>query len=202
MKTNTKMNLLKSFAAAVAITLLSTGCIVLSVYPFYTPQDLVSDPGLAGRWNNNAKTNEFWQFAAPEGDAAGKSCLLTVMDGEETNGFEAHLFQLKQYRFLDVLTTNRSMYSLPMHLIAKASRNDASLSLHFLDYGWLSGLLETNPAVLRHIVVPEHADDPNSDKMVYLTADTKDLQKFLLKHADDANAFNTNSEVELSRVSQ
>jgi hypothetical protein len=31
--------------------------------------------------------------------------------------------------------------------------------------------------------------------MVYLTAETKDLQKFLLKHAEDTNAFNVESAI-------
>jgi hypothetical protein len=93
-----------------------------------------------------------------------------------------------------------------MHLIAKVARADTNLSLHFMDFSWLAGLLRTNPAVLRHLVVPEAGDtnislDNGDNKMVYLTADTKDLQKFLLKHAGDTNAFNSDSAVELKRMS-
>jgi hypothetical protein len=188
-------NLLKYLAAGSVLTLLA-GCIVLSVYPFYTPKDLIFDPGLAGRWVKTSSTNEFWQFS----DAGGKTYLVTTTDAQSTNGLEAHLFQLKQYQFLDLLTTNRDQFQMPVHLIAKAARNDASVSLHFLDYGWLAGLLETNPAVLRHLVVPEKPGDTN-DSMLFLTAETKDLQKFLLKHAEDTNAFNADSAVELQRVS-
>lgn len=190
-----KTNLLKFIAAASLLSLFA-GCIVLSVYPFYTPKDLIFDPGMAGRWVKTTATNEFWQFS----DADGKYYMLTTTDDQSTNCLEAHLFQLKQYQFLDLLTTNRDAYQMPMHLISKVARNDSSLSLQFLDYGWLSALLETNPAVLRHIIVPEKAGDTNNS-MVYLTADTKDLQKFLLKHAQDTNAFNSGSAVELKRVS-
>jgi hypothetical protein len=191
-----KTNLLKCIAVGAVLSLLS-GCIVLSVYPFYTAKDLIFDPGITGHWVKTTATNESWQFA----DAGGRFYMLTTMDDQSTNGVEAHLFQLKQYQFLDLLTTNREPYQMPMHLISKLARNEDSLSLQFLDYGWLSALLETNPAVLRHIVVPATSDDTNNN-MMYLTADTKDLQKFLLKHAEDTNAFNANSTVELKRVTQ
>jgi len=188
--------------AAVAALSLVAGCIVLSVYPFYTPKDLIFDPGLAGQWSNAAKPNESWQFTA----ADAKSYLLSTADDHDTNAFEVHLFQLKQYQFLDLLTTNRGEFQMPMHLIAEVARADTNLSLHFLDFSWLAGLLQTNPAVLRHLVVPEagYTNDSlvdGNNKMLYLTADTKDLQKFLLKYAGDTNAFDSDSAVELKRMS-
>ena len=191
-----KTKMLKLVAASAALSMLA-GCIVLSVYPFYTAKDLISDPGLAGRWVKAGQTNEVWLFEA----SGGKSYLLTTTDEHNTNCFAAHLFQLKQFQFLDLLTTNRGEFEMPMHLIAKVARDGSNLSLPFMDYGWLASLLETNPAALRHIVVPEKSDDTNSGNMVYLTADTKDLQKFLLKHAGDTNAFSSDSSVSLKRVS-
>jgi hypothetical protein len=190
-----KLKILKLVAASVVLSLLA-GCIVESVYPFYKPEDLIIDPGLAGRWAEVGKTNEFWQFTL----AGGKSYLLGVVDASETNGFEAHLFRLQQYRFLDLRTSNRVEYQLPVHLIAKVNRGDTDLSMQFLDYGWLAGLLETNPAVLSHILVPETPDGTN-DAMLFLTASTADLQAFLLKHAIDTNAFTAESAVNLQRIS-
>jgi hypothetical protein len=189
-----KSKLLKLTAAGAALSLLA-GCIVLSVYPFYTPKDLIFDPGLTGRWVKVGHTNEFWEFAA----TGGSFYLLTATDDQSTNGIDAHLFQLKQHQFLDYLVTNRDPYELPLHLISQVSRQDTNLSLHFLNYDWLVGLLQTNPAVLRHIVVPDRTDTNN--RMLYLTADTKDLQRFLLKHVNDTNAFNSDSAVELKRMS-
>ena len=190
-----KTKLFKFLTAGSALSLLA-GCIVLSVYPFYTPKDLIFDPGLTGRWAKTTDANEFWQFS----DLDGKFYWLTTTDAQDTNCFEAHLFRLKQYQFLDLLTTNRQQFQMPVHLIAKVARNDASASLQFLDYGWLTGLLATNPAILRHLVVPEKVGDTN-DSMLFLTADTKDLQEFLLKHAEDTNAFSAGSACELRRMS-
>jgi hypothetical protein len=180
-----------------AVLFMVAGCIVLSVYPFYTPKDLIFDPALAGRWAKDGTTNEFWQFTT----ASEKSYTLATTDDHDTNGFYAHLFQLKQYQFLDLITTNRdAQFQMPMHLITKVAHTDTGLSLHFMDFGWLAGYLETNPAALSHIIVPQDPDNTNSDKMVYLTAETKDLQKFLLKHAADTNAFGSDSAVELHRT--
>jgi hypothetical protein len=196
-----KTKILKLVAAVAALCLVA-GCVTLSVYPFYTPRDLVFDPGLTGRWVETTSTNTFWQFDG----VGGKSYLLTTADNENTNGFEANLFQLKRYRFLDLLTTNRdelSRFEIPVHLICKVERNndkETNLLLHFLDYGWLSGLLTTNPGVLRHVVVTDPSGDTNGS-MVILTAETKELQKFLLKHAEDTNAFSSDSAVGLRFVS-
>jgi len=192
-----KTRILK-FAAAGGVLSMLAGCIVMSVYPFYNIKDLIIDPNLTGHWAKADATNEFWQFTASD----DKSYTLTTVDASSTNCFDAHLFQLKQYEFLDLLTTNREEFLMPMHLISKVAINDTNLSLQFLDYGWLANLLETNPAVLRHIVVPNRPDDTNSGNMVYLTATTADLQKFLLKHAGDTNAFTSDSTVELKRVPQ
>ncbi|HEX3626629.1 MAG TPA: hypothetical protein VH280_14535 [Verrucomicrobiae bacterium] len=191
--------ILKLVAAAAALSLLA-GCVVFSVYPFYMPKDLVFDSSVTGHWMESKSPNVSWQFD----DVGGKYYLLTVMDTERTNGFEAKLFQLKNYRFLDLLTTNRDpfrSYEMPVHLICKVAHNgETNLSLHFLDYGWLSDLLSTNPSALRHVIVPDEAGD-TTNHMVYLTAETKELQKFLLKHVDDTNAFSSDSAVELNLAS-
>jgi hypothetical protein len=63
------------------------------------------------------------------------------------------------------------------------------LHLAVLDYGWLGKLLEAHPATLRHVIVPEKPLDTNSGKTFYLTADTRELQKFLLKNLNNTNAF-------------
>jgi hypothetical protein len=192
-----KAKILKFVAAGAVLSMLA-GCIVLSVYPFYNAKDLTFDPGLAGRWARTGRANEFWQFTA----SGEKSYALSTTDSASTNCFTAHLFQLKQYQFLDLLTTNRDEFELPLHLISQVTRTDTNLSLHFLDYGWLTALIETNPTVLRHIEVPEKPDDTNGGNMVYLTAGTADLQKFLLKHVGDTNAFNSDSAVELQKTPQ
>jgi hypothetical protein len=165
---------------------LLAGCVVMSVYPYYTVKNLTFDAGLTGRWAKPGDTNEFWEFV-PSSD---KSYLVTITDKDETNHFDGYLFQLKGHPFLDLCTTNRGdIYQMPLHLAVKVTRAENDLRLATLAYEWLGKLLEAKPATLRHIIVPEKPLETNSNKMFYLTADTRDLQEFLLKHLNDTNAF-------------
>jgi len=191
----TTQKILSLVATGMALAMVA-GCISLSVYPFYNQKELIFDSGLAGDWSKATRTNELWQFA----DVDGKYYRLVTVNDQETNILDAHLFQLQRYKFLDLLTTNRDMLQLPLHLVSKVTRNDDAVTLQFLDYGWLSSLLETNPAAIRHLVVSEDSGNGSDDKMVYLTADTQELQKFIIEHADDTNAFGSSSAVELKRI--
>ncbi len=179
-----KRTLLRGFA--LAFVALLAGCVVMSVYPYYTVKDLTFDAGLSGRWAKPGTTNEFWEFTP----VADKSYLVTTADAHETNRLDGYLFQLQGHPFLDLCTTNRDdIYRLPLHLVVKVGRDKDDLRLAVLDYGWLGKLLEAHPATLRHIIVPEKPLDTKSSKMFYLTADTRDLQKFLLKNLNNTNAF-------------
>ena len=165
---------------------LFAGCVVMSVYPYYTVKDLTFDAGLSGRWAKPGATNEFWEFAP----IRNKYYLVTTVDAQETNRFEGYLFQLKGQPFLDLCTTNRDgLNQLPLHLAVKVAHSKDELQLAMLNYEWLGKLLTANPATLRHIVVPDKPLETNSGEKFYLTADTRDLQKFLLKHQNNTNAF-------------
>ena len=49
-------------AAMIAVTLGLTGCIVTSVYPFYTAKDVAFDPSLLGGWTNVETAGETWRL--------------------------------------------------------------------------------------------------------------------------------------------
>jgi hypothetical protein len=190
----------KSFFQVAAIILgsaLLVGCVVMSVYPYYTVKDLTFDAGLAGRWAKDGVTNQFWEFKT----VADKSYLVTTRDDHETNYFDAYLFRLEGHPFLDLCTTNRDDFrQFPLHMAVKVARDKDTLRLAVIDYGWLGKLLEAHPATLRHIIVPEKPLDTNSSKMFYLTAETRDLQKFLLQNQNNTNAFTPLDE--MKRVAQ
>ncbi|HEU5070746.1 MAG TPA: hypothetical protein VFV96_10100 [Verrucomicrobiae bacterium] len=164
------------------------GCVVTSVYPYYTAKDVVSDPALIGTWAEAGETNaaeKNWQFAA----GPDQSYLLTVRDTAEKTGFTAHLFALPGRRYLDALPTKREDDFIPPHYLLAVSRLDGTaLELSLLSYGWLQELVKTNPAAIRHVWVDRDAQQPDSGKLV-LTADTAELQRFILQYRDDTNAF-------------
>ena len=172
-----KRNLITLTAAAVLLC----SCIP-SVNPFYTDKDVVFDARLLGEWQEKDKSDDpdVWKF---EG-TTNKTYKLTVTEKEGKQGtFNAHLFQLKQEYFLDLIpddcnyATNQadlvaaSMF--PGHLLVRVSQFEPGLKLAFFDFDWLQKYLEKNPKALAH-----HQE---GDRLV-LTAGTRDLQKFVLKH--------------------
>jgi hypothetical protein len=170
-------------ALAAAAALLCS-CIP-SVNPFYTDQDVVFDARLLGEWQEKDKSDnpDVWKFES----ATNRTYKLTVTEKEGKQGrFNAHLFHLKQECFLDLIpadcdyATNQadlvaaSMY--PGHLLVRLQQFEPELQFAFFDFDWLQKHLEKNPKALAH-----HKE---GDRIV-LTADTRDLQKFVLKHLDE-----------------
>jgi hypothetical protein len=53
-----------------------------------------------------------------------------------------------------------------------------------LDYDWLEKLLEKNPKAIRHHIIEDHGDG-----RLVLTADTAELQRFVVKHLKTEGAW-------------
>src|SRR5258708_1178155 len=158
------------------VGLFVAGCVVTSVYPYYTPKDLVFEPALAGSWVSvkaDEEKNETWTFEK-NGD---KDYLFTLAKSDETNIYSAHLFKLKDQLFMDALPTQRpDNYFIPPHYLLVVPQIKPTLKLSMMDYKWLEKLLETDPQAMRHIVLPDDASDASHHHVV-LTAETPDLQK-------------------------
>jgi hypothetical protein len=172
-----KRNLIASLAAAALLC----SCIP-SVNPFYTDRDVVFDARLLGEWQEKDKSDnpDVWKFDG----TTNKMYKLTITEkGDKQGTFNAHLFRLKQEYFLDLIpddchyATNQadlvaaSMY--PGHLLVRVPQLEPVLKLALFDFGWLEKFIEKNPKALAHHKEGDH---------IVLTAGTRDLQKFVLKH--------------------
>ena len=170
-----------------ALVLLA-GCVVTSVYPYYNAKDVTFDAALLGTWSDPAETNankDAWTFEKI-GDQTYK---LAVRDGNETNEFDVHLFTLGGHKFLDCLLRERHAYTAPTHVLLRVKSIQPRLEMHLLDYEWLGKLIEANPKAIRHIITPGPAGDSKESDLVTLTADTTELQKFVLKHVKTKEAW-------------
>jgi len=166
---------------------LLAGCVVTSVYPFYTAKDVVFDPALVGAWAEAGSTNaanDHWRFDRLNQEAY----WLTTVENAKTNRYATYRFRLKQHVFLDLRTTNRVDEQLPLHYLLKIEESGSTLQVKVLNFEWLAKLLEKNPKTLRHILVPNEPGNTNNNQLV-LTADPPELQKFILKHINDTNTF-------------
>lgn len=170
----------QNLIAFAACAILLAACIP-SVNPFYTDKDVVLDPHLVGEWQEKGKTNEpeVWKFELSTNNAY----QLTVTEEGKTGEFSAHLFQLKQEQFLDLIPTDCDYASnqaylvafsmFPGHLLMRVGQIEPELKLGVCNYDWLEKFLKENPAAIGHHIEDEH---------ILLTAETGDLQKFVLQH--------------------
>jgi hypothetical protein len=168
--------------------LLIAGCVVNSVYPFYTAKDLTFDPALVGTWSDPEETNankETWTFEK----IAPQTYKLTTRNSGETNEFDTHLFTLGGQKFLDSLPRFRAAYHTPEHFLLRVKSITPTLELELLDYEWLTDHLEHKPKALRHIIVPPEVGDSRDKGTLTLTAETAELQKFLRQHLANTNAW-------------
>jgi hypothetical protein len=183
---NLMKNAIKIASGLTLMTLLA-GCVVTSVYPYYTAKDVVFDPALVGAWTETGSTNaqnDNWRFEKVESQAY----LLTVQDGEKRTEFDTHLFKLRGELFLDMFPRERPDNSLPLHYLLKVTRIEPTLEVNLLDYDWLKSLIEKDSKAVRHIIVPKKLGESGDGDLV-LTADTAELQKFILKHEKTEGAF-------------
>jgi hypothetical protein len=163
------------------------GCVVTSVYPYYTVKDLTFDPILLGIWSDPTDTNvtkATWTFEK----LGAQNYSLLIRDDNKTNAFDAHLFTLGNAKFLDLLPRERLEYQTPSHLLLHVAQLHPQLELRLLNYGWLSKLVEEKPKAIRHIIVPKESGSAE-DGLLTLTADTAELQKFIRKQLHNTNAW-------------
>jgi len=178
---------LKLFLGAVLIgsLLVLVGCVVTSVYPYYTAKDVVTNPALVGQWAEVGETNvtaKHWQFTA----GTNQAYALFVQDGGDRAEYRAHLFRLKGHQFIDVTPLRADDNVIPPHYLLRVTRLDESnLEMALMNYDWLKELVREKPAAIRHLWI---AENPNSSRLV-LTANTAELQAFVLKHRANTNAF-------------
>ena len=180
MKTRTHLLL-----AAAALLLCS--CIP-SINPFYADLNVVWDARLLGEWQDASQTDDpdIWKFEP--GD--GKAYKLSVREKGKQGVFEAHLFRLKDGYFLDLIpsecnfATNQAdlvAFSMfPGHLLVRVSELEPGLKLALFDFDWLDKYLQKNPEALAH-----HSEN----KSIVLTADTRELQRFVLEHLKEDELF-------------
>lgn len=161
---------------------------VPSVNPFYTAKEVITDPRLPGVWRQAGQEQpEIWKFESAETNAY--RLTVTEKDGK-TGVFDAHLFQLGQEDFLDLIpascdfATNQAglldVAMIPGHLLVRVPQLEPTLKLALCNADWLKKFLEKNPQAIAH------RDEKDA---IVLTAKTRELQKFVLKHLGQDELF-------------
>jgi hypothetical protein len=175
-----KTNRIISTVALAGLVLALTGCFVTSVYPFYFAKDVTFEQALVGDWKKADQPSEQWKFERARGDGY----RVTSESGGETTVFQGHAFKLQGRTFLDLTTTGWKEHiqpePVPSHFLARIVQLTPTVKLSAMNYDWLKVLLAKDPKAVRHIVI-QNGENPD-DRRIVLTADTAELQQFLLKH--------------------
>jgi hypothetical protein len=187
------MKLLK-FAIVPAVALILAGCVVTSVYPFYTQKDLVFEPGLVGHWIKVEDKNESWKFTK----AATNAYQLTQTSEGQTNVMQAHLFKLRGQMFLDLFAPDQDVGgcppAIPSHLLLRVFELSPKVRLAPINHQWLGDLLDKDPKAVKNQILQTGAKP--DDRRVVLTAETVELQAFVIKHLKTEEAWKDAFELE------
>jgi hypothetical protein len=103
---------------------------------------------------------------------------------------QAHLFKLDGQSFLDLFTAETKDIQpppIPAHCLLRAQVSTSTIGLTPLDYEWLNNWLAKNPKDLRHHII--RAGKNSDDTRLVLTADTAELQRFIVKHLKTEDAW-------------
>ena len=157
------------------LLVLLAGC-VSSMYPFYTPDDLVRDDALLGKWRYEQETWKFEQI-----DSLSYR-LIHVEDGKRGE-FVAHLVLLDSLMFLDLYPVENkafngmhSMHLIPTHTFSRIWLGKDRLTLAMFDYEKVKALLARDSLTTDYVV--------SSNRQVVLTGHTATLQQFALSNLD------------------
>jgi hypothetical protein len=169
-----------TIATLLSFAVLIASC-VQSLHPLYTDKDLIFEPAIVGTWESEG--GNLWIFLK----SGEKSYELVYQEKETPARFQAHLVKLGQYQFLDLYPTSLDLkndlqqaHILYTHTFFRVWLDHDTLRLAILEHDWLKKMLDEKKVTIKHEVV---------DKRVVLTASTKDLQKFVMKYANDPGAF-------------
>lgn len=169
---------------AVGIVMLVLGC-VPSLHPLYTEKDVTFDPALVGTWSEKDKTDT-WTFEK----SADNAYALTITEEGVPGKFEAHLVRLGEMLFLDLYPEEPDIkpnfykiHLLPVHTFYRVwidKENDV-VRIAGMNPDWLKENLDQKKVTIAHERIEEDTGVGN----IVLTAPTKDLQEFVVKHAAD-----------------
>ena len=168
-------------AGALALAVMA-GCIVNSLNPLFEEADRVFNPKLVGEWKPEEGQKDSWTFQGTN----NKSYELTVREKGKTFKFGAALGTIGDAWFLDIIPvedveTFSEMHMAPTHSFMKAKLDGDRLELRLLSHDWFKKELKAGRIKLPCVV--------RENDRIILTASTKELQAFMLKHADNAKAF-------------
>jgi hypothetical protein len=199
------------FISAVSLLLIISGCTVLSFYPLYTDDVLIRNDKIIGKWETiegglgNSDTlvweiifsDKKWikkhnipfdRGSREEPNKFAYSLFLYYSDNpEKSTEFQLHLVELDGKTYIDFFpeqwgsdNTILGFHLMGVHTFAKVDIENDSIVINWFDTEWFANKLESKKIRIKH--------EKNSANIL-LTAQPKELQKFVSKYSSDEEAF-------------
>ena len=173
-----------------------SSCLVSSLHPFYKAKDKIYKPAMLGSWIDSdsciwviEKNMVADEFMGPE--YSDSTYRLTYYEQEDMVGlFIGTLFELKGIRYMDFYpdpnedqcaTELTGVHHFPTHTLARIQLDKDSIMLYWYGDEWLNELFEQNRIRIKH----ETVEISHDYERHLLTATTEDLQKFIIKYANN-----------------
>jgi hypothetical protein len=189
---------------ALSLALIIAICCIPSLHPLYTKKDLILNNTIEGTWisNESEKDQSIWEIEKYDGcghcpgpqelyptNIDGKLYSLTNIQFSDTVVFELYILKLGDYFYFDLYPHDDyesdnelgNMHLFPVHTFAKVDIKNNTINIKQFDLEFLEELIRQNKIKISH---------EKSGRNIILTAPTEELQKFVIKYADDENAFN------------
>lgn len=187
--------------ALVSITILAmlsmSSCLVSALHPFFKATDKFFEPAMLGSWidldsciwiiEKNMVSDEFMGPEHPD-----STYQMTYFDEEGMIGrFIGTLFELKGIQYVDFypdpdeehcVSGLTGMHHFPTHTLARIQLDRDQIMLYWYGDEWLNELFEQNRIRIKHETVEISKDYERH----LLTAPTEDLQKFIIKYANNS----------------
>lgn len=143
--------------------------------------------GIGKAMDDLKKQNGAFSFSTED-----QSYKMTYVSGDDKFEYTAHLAQIGNDLFLDMFPTDgehadktfNSMVWFPVHMFMKLEIEGDQIKLTQFDLDKMNKLFDSNLIRLRH---------ENVDGTVLITAQPKEIQKFLDKYSDDESVFEDES---------
>ncbi len=214
----------KAILFLVTLAIVLSGCTVLSFYPLYSEDVLVIDDRIIGKWFTTESKQLFggapedtliWEISFPEEIQAKMShnpfgnrddnisnvytYKLVVYDPSEPTKqviFMTHLVKLGSRFFIDFFPVDweencnsalLAIHLMGVHTFARIDMGE-QLTIQWFDGDHLEKLLNENKIRIRH---------EYNGAYTLLTAKPEELQKFVLKYADEEDAFSEGLQYDL-----
>ncbi len=162
---------LATLAAVLVSGLLSSGCLVVGLHPFYDAGSIEFDEALIGEWENVEEAG-----AVRIGRGPWRSYRIDYTSGAETGSHDGYLSRLGSIRLLDLVRRPAIEGAIRVHVPVRVQLLGDVLLLAPLDYDWFSREAEHGqPSALR----PAIDDEGN----ILLSAPTAAVRAWLAAHA-------------------